>query len=312
MIGTVNSNELVSTSIYAEQTQLYRTGTNVNVLRVIDENGVQTFSMNNNGNIDSEGGASFAGNVIAEQDFTVSDNAAVLMNNGGVVRMGSLDNTGTQLVFTKDDITQTFTVSAPNGDLEIQSDGEINITAPDGVIVENGSSLHTSVSALTGDLFDTVDGINNDGLKALSEVVTYDLARVIDDTSSDVQIVGIDKVEGTFTQITKPNCLDFTDDANYASPDHNPYRGMTLPSGESLARLVMVPIYFKTYNASFGDNQIYAQHGVHSSPTTWDVFLYLSGEGAFGTGAREDAAGSSLAMIVCDYSSIEFSRKRLD
>tara|TARA_R110001583_G_scaffold88876_5_gene230023 strand:+ start:2608 stop:4713 length:2106 start_codon:yes stop_codon:yes gene_type:complete len=312
MIGTVNANELVSTSIYAEQTQLYRTGTNVNVLRVIDENGAQTFSMNNNGNIDSEGGANFAGNLVAEQDLIVSDNAAVLMNNNGVVRMGSLDNTGTQLVFTKDDITQVFTVSAPNGNLAIESNGEISITAPDGVIIENGSTLHTSVSALTGDLFDNVDGIDSAGLKALSEVVTYDLARVIDDTSSDVQIVGIDKIEGAFTQITKPNCLDFTEDSNYATPDHNPYRGMTLPSGESLARLVMVPIYFKTYNASFGDNQIYAQHGVHSSPTTWDVFLYLSGEGAFGTGAREDAAGSSLAMIICDYSSIEFSRKRLD
>lgn len=312
MIGTVNSNELVSTSIYAEQTQLYRTGTNVNVLRVIDENGAQTFSMNNNGNIDSEGGASFAGNLVAEEDLIVSHNTSVLMNNNGVVRMGSLDNTGTQLVFTKDDVTQVFTVSTPNGNLEIQSSGEININAPDGVIVENGSTLHTSVSSLTGDLFDGVNGIDSDGLKALSEVVTYDLARVIDDTSSDVQIVGIDKIEGAFTQITKPNCLDFTEDTNYATPDHNPYRGMALPSGESLARLVMVPIYFKTFNSSFGDNQIYAQHGVHSSPTTWDVFLYLSGEGAFGTGAREDAAGSSLAMIICDYSSIEFSRKRLD
>jgi len=313
MIGTINSNELISTSIYAEQTQLYRTGTNVNVLRVIDENGIQTFSLNNNGNIDSEGGANFAGNVIAESDFIVNDNAAVLMNNNGVVRLGSLDNTGTQLVFSRNNATQVFTINSPNGDLELQTSGKLKIIAPDGAILENGSTLHASISALTGDLFDATDGIDNDGLKALSEVVTYDFARMIDDTSSDVQIVGIDKIEGEFTQITKPDCLDFTADANYATPDHNPYRGMALPDGESLARLVMTPIYFKTYNSAFGDNQIYAQHGVHSSPTTWDVFLYLSGEGAaFGTGAREDAAGSSLAMIICDYSSIDFSRKRLD
>lgn len=312
MIGTINSNELVSTNIYAEQTQLYRTGTNVNVLRVVDENGIQTFSLNNNGNIDSEGGATFAGNVIAESDFIVSDNAAVLMNNNGVVRLGSLDNTGTQLVFSRDNATQTFNIQSPNGDLEIETSGKLIITAPDGAILDNGSTLHSAVSALTGDLFNAADGINSDGLKALSEVVTYDFARMIDDTSSDVQIVGIDKIEGEFTQVTKPDCLDFTADANYASPEHNPYRGMVLPAGESLARLVMTPIYFKTYNSSFGDNQIYAQHGVHSSPTTWDVFLYLSGEGAFGTGAREDAAGSSLAMIICDYSTIEFSRKRLD
>ena len=312
MIGTINSNELVSTSIYAEQTQLFRTGTNVNVLRVVDENGAQTFSLNNNGNIDSEGGAAFAGNVIAESDFIVNDNAAVLMNNNGVVRLGSLDNTGTQLVFTKDNATQSFNINSPNGDLEIETSGELRVTSPDGLIMQNGSTLHSAVSSLTGDLFDAADGIDNDGLKALSEVVTYDFARMIDDTSSDVQIVGIDKIEGEFTQIVKPDCLDFTDDANYSTADHNPYRGMVLPAGESLARLVMTPIYFKTYNSSFGDNQIYAQHGVHSSPTTWDVFLYLSGEGAFGTGAREDAAGSSLAMIICDYSSIDFSRKRLD
>lgn len=312
MIGTVNANELVSTSIYAEQTQLYRTGTNVNVLRVIDESGFQTFSLNNNGNLDSEGGASFAGTVVAESDIIASDNAAVLMNNNGVVRLGSLDNSGVQLVFNKDDAQNSFTVSAPNSDLELETSGELRVSAPDGVMIENGSTLHASISALTGDLFDATNGVDSDGLKALSEVVTYDFARMLDDTSSDVQIVGIDKIEGEFTQITKPDCLDFTHDTNYLTPDHNPYRGMVLPSGESLARLVMSPIYFKTFNESFGDNQIYAQHGVHSSPTTWDVFLYLSGEGAFGTGAREDAAGSSLAMLICDYSSIDFSRKRLD
>ena len=183
MIGTVNANELVSTSIYAEQTQLYRTGTNVNVLRVIDESGFQTFSLNNNGNLDSEGGASFAGTVVAESDIIASDNAAVLMNNNGVVRLGSLDNSGVQLVFNKDDAQNSFTVSAPNSDLELETSGELRVSAPDGVMIENGSTLHASISALTGDLFDATNGVDSDGLKALSEVVTYDFARMLDDLS---------------------------------------------------------------------------------------------------------------------------------
>ena len=146
-------------------------------------------------------------------------------------------------------------------------------------------------------------------------MVTSDMAKYLDDTSSPIQIVGIERVEGEFLQLTKPNCLSFMDDANYSSAAANPYReiiddiGGALGSGESYARIVLVPMYFKTYNSAFGDNQVFSQHAAHSSATTWDIYLYLSGEGAFGTGAREDGAGGSLAMVLCDYSSINFSRQ---
>ena len=74
-------------------------------------------------------------------------------------------------------------------------------------------------------------------------------------------------------------------------------------------QVLLIPMYFKTYNSAFGDNQVFSQHAAHSSSTTWDIYLYLSGEGAFGTGAREDGAGGSPAMVMCDYSSINFSRQ---
>ena len=191
----------------------------------------------------------------------------------------------------------------------------MSLEAPDGVVVENGSTIHSSRSALTGDLFDAINGINSDALKSRSELVTADMAKYLDDTSSPIQIVGIDRIEGEFATLVKPNCLAFADNSNYSSPEANPYKpliddGTIDPdNGQALARLVLVPIFMKTYNAAFGDNQIYSQHGVHSSPTEWDVYLYLSGEGAFGTGGREDGAGASLAMSICDYSSLNLSRQ---
>ena len=311
-IGTVRAEDLVATSIYAEQAQLYSTSAGANVLRVISSTGTQTFSLSNSGDVITEGGITAAGRITAEDDLVVGNGAAVIMNNNGIVRFGSADATGNQLVFSKDDVTNTFIAEAPNGNLQLSSDDELILEATNGVSTANGTGLHAAISALTGENFDAVNGLSTDGLKALSEVVTYDFARYLDDTSSPIQIVGVEKVENELTQITKPDCLSFADDSNYASTDHNPYKGITLPDGESLARLVLTPIFFKTYNESFGDSQVYAQHAVHSSPFTWDVFLYLAGEGAFATGAKEDAAGASLAIVMCDYTGINFSRKDLN
>ena len=148
--------------------------------------------------------------------------------------------------------------------------------ADNGVVAENGTSFHNSKSTLSNSDFDA-SGISNENLRRRSELVTADMAKYLDDTSSPIQIVGVDRIEGAYMQMTKPDCLYFLDDNNYSSQEANPYRDIigTLPTtdGQSLARLLLVPTYFKTYNSAFGDNQIYAQHAAHASSSAWDLSL---------------------------------------
>jgi hypothetical protein len=237
---------------------------------------------------------------------TSTGNSSVVMKRNGAGKF-SIETSGVEFEILAGDNDQGISLHNTAGDVEVR------IKADEGVVAENGTSFYASKSTMRNANFDPVDGITTDEEKALAELVTADMAKMLDDTSSPIQIVGIDRVEGTFTTLTKPDCLWFTADSNYSSPAANPYRELidsgALSNGEDYARLVLMPMYFKTYNSAFGDNQIYAQHASHSTPTTWDIFLYLSGEGAFGTGAREDGAGGSLAMTLCDYSSIDFSRQ---
>ncbi len=333
-IENLLAEKIVSRSIHAAATTLYSTGAGDIVLTVYDATHTATmFTVTNEGNtvigglLDVEGDATFNSDAEVIGDFAADKDAMFRMSQNGRVTMGS--TLGAQVVMERPDAT-TFRIHSNGVDFEILSgvnnqgltmedDGagnlEIRLDAERGVIADNGTTIHNSISTLSGEEYDPTNGVRTDAEKLRSALVTADMAKYLDDTSSNIQIVGIDRVEGEFTTLTKPDCLAFTDDSNYSSAEANPYRQLidsgafSSVSGEDLARLVLLPMYFKTYNAAFGDNQIFAQHASHSSATSWEIYLYLSGEGAFSTGAREDGAGGSLAMTLCDYSSINFSRQ---
>lgn len=322
-IGTVYSPEVIAGQVFASQTTLYSDGSGDSMLTIYDSTHTQVvFFIDNFGNVTAEGDLQVFGNTRLESDLIVSQNASFEMNDSSVVQFG---NPGAGLVFSNTD-SGNFRMEATGVNFEIikgpgdqgislqgsGNDTSIRLNANDGVQMESGTSIHASRSTLRDIDFDSSQ-LDSAGVRARSELVTADMAKYLDDTSSPIQIVGMDRVEGDFLQLPKPDCLYFMDDSRYSSPEANPYRDLidsgTLNAGETYARLLLVPMYFKTYNSAFGDNQIFAQHAVHSSQTTWDIYLYLSGEGAFGTGAREDGAGSSIAMSMCDYSSISFSRQ---
>lgn len=331
--GRAYVQDIVSDDIFAGRATLYSNTANDRVLTVYDSaHNLLTFTVSNTGNVTAQGNMEIGGDTTIDGDATINSNLTVnndvtfaLANNTSVFNIGRL-NGNAGMSISRDANTfrmhsnsnRTEFVAGDNLDegvvLEDQGDGsiEMRLKAEHGVIAENGTDLHASFSTLLDQEFNA-GGINSDELKAVSKLVTADMVKYLDDTSSPIQIVGVERVEGEFLQLTKPDCLSFMDDANYSSAAANPYRAILdeggLGAGESYARIVLIPMYFKTYNSAFGDNQVFSQHAAHSSPTTWDIYLYLSGEGAFGTGAREDGAGGSLAMIMCDYSSINFSRQ---
>lgn len=307
--GVLYGEDVIATAIFSSQMTLY-SDTASTVFIVKDTSGNPVFRLDNSGNFETRG------NGIIEGDISVTNNASFLMANNSTIQLGLVSD-ASSLTLSRS-AGGDFTISSTGPNLEILAEERLSIGAPEGVVLENGTTLHASRSTLTGELFDPDNGVNSDALKSISEMVTADMAKYLDDTSSPIQIVGIDRIEGEFATLTKPNCLAFAKDSNYTvnGPESNPYRKVLTNEqrnndtfGQSLARLVLVPIFMKTYNAAFGDNQIYSQHGVHSSPSEWDIYLYLSGEGAFGTGGREDGAGASLAMSICDYSSLNLSRQ---
>lgn len=333
--GIAYVEEVVSDDIFAERVSIYSDIAGDLVMKVFNSNHTAlVFTLDNNGNMYAAGTATIDGtatmnsNAIVNGTLTANDDINFALNDAAsTFNIGRL-NGNAGMSITRDvnsfvmhsNSTRTEFVAGDGLDegviLEDQGDGniEMRLKADHGVIAENGTDIHASFSTLLNQEFSAA-GVTTEELKAVSKMVTSDMAKYLDDTSSPIQIVGIERVEGEFLQLTKPNCLSFMDDANYSSAAANPYReiiddiGGALGSGESYARIVLVPMYFKTYNSAFGDNQVFSQHAAHSSATTWDIYLYLSGEGAFGTGAREDGAGGSLAMVLCDYSSINFSRQ---
>lgn len=330
-VGQLYTEDLIAERIYASRLDLFSNGNGDLMIQVFDQTQTAVvFLIDNNGNatvggdLDVDGEATFNSTATVIGTFRAVSNAEFAMNAGGQVSFGEGGNSGIIMsrngagTFTIETRGVQFEILAGNNNQGISlntdagGDVEVRIKAENGIISENGTTFHSSKSTLRNSLFDAAgDGITTAAEKSLSELVTADMAKMLDDTSSPIQIVGVDRVEGAFTTLTKPNCLWFTEDANYSSPEANPYREIVdsgvLASGESYARLILLPMYFKTYNSAFGDNQIFAQHASHSGANTWDIYLYLSGEGAQGTGAREDGAGGSLAMTLCDYSSIDFS-----
>lgn len=325
-VGRLLSRQVLSDEIYAGQTELFSSTNGQVMLKVFNSShDAIVFSIDNLGNTSIAGDLEVDGNTTLKKNLTVGENATFNMSNNGRIQMGATTD-ASSLSFSRGN-AGNFTIAASGVQLDIINDNnhgirlesngagsKMTLDASEGVVAANGTQLHASKSALNGTEFDPTDGINTDAEKSLSALITADMAKYLDDFSSSVQVVGMDRVEGEFLQLQKPNCLHFMNDANYSSPEANPYRkfmadsGITSANGKEYARLLLVPTYFKTYNSAFGDNQLFAQHAIHSSADTWDVYLYLSGEGAFSTGAREDGAGGSIAVMLCDYSGLDVSK----
>jgi type II secretory pathway pseudopilin PulG len=314
--GTAFIEDIKVSTIYGGIIDVYTNNAGTIILQAWDESHNESvFQVNNNGTTETvdlivRNNAEVRGDLLVENNaaFTMSNGSIVDFANGGLTLINNPNarfeiQTNTDILAIETDNDQGLSIIDNGGN------SEIRLNALDGVISDNGTTFHSSFSSMRGQNFDDVNGINSNALKNLSQLVTSDMAQMLHDTSSPIQVVGVERVEGEFTVLTKPDCLAFMDNANFSSADANPYANIlgSVGNGEDYARLVLIPMYFKTFNSAFGDNQIFAQHAAHSSATTWDVFLYLSGEGAFGTGAREDGAGGSLALMLCDYSSINFS-----
>lgn len=327
--------DLLSERVFSGHVSLYSGSSGSIMMQVFDaSHNTTVFQIDNNGNVTSSGklnvggAATFASTVTVNDTLVAGANVQLQMNNNSTVKIGNPDgNNGLEL--SRNQATGEFNMAAKTNKfnlvsgntgqgVKLDSNGatvEMKLSAQRGVIADNGTSMYASQSTLNGSVFNAAGGVNSSALKSRSQLVTADMAKYLDDTSSPLQFVGSENVSGSFTVINKPDCFAFAKDSNYSSPLANPYRQMIdegrldVNNGQAYARLILVPTFMKTYNSAFGDNQIYAQHAWHSTPGTWDVYLYLSGEGAFGTGAREDGAGGSLALIACDYSSVSFSRQ---
>lgn len=201
-----------------------------------------------------------------------------------------------------------------NADDRLNIDSNVFITGENKFYSNRSSLRDRSVESLSGNTEKFSDLESNISKNRNFEFVTRDYISHFENISSNLSIKSVSLVGGAgSTVLQKPNCLEFIDTS--LSSFESPYYGTTIYDdvnadpdlGYNYARIILIPVWFKTYSYGFGDNQAYTHHAVDSASDQWEVFNYLSGEGLSGTGAREDGAGSSLAMIYCDYSSVNFN-----
>lgn len=265
----------------------------------------------------------FKKNVTMEQSLTVADSANFTLGSAtSNVTFGSNDlvlqrgailpefNIFTQGVSLKI-LSDKGMVLKSNENLNIESNQNINILSNDKLILKGGTNSnqgeYVAYDSLTKSKIDpvTLSGLTGENLQKY-QVANYGMLKHLESKSGNLQFnstVPITSGDGNI--IPKPNCLQFVLD----NPDRYPAgirARATAGDGYQMARLVMIPLYFKTYASALGNNQIFSQHAVHSVGNSWEVYMYLSGEGIVGTGGREDAAGSGIAQIFCDFSGVQF------
>ncbi len=267
--------------------------------------------------------STFKKNVTMEESLTVADSANFTLGSAtSNVTFGSND-----LILQRDTILPEFNIftqgvtlkilsdsgmvlrSAQN--LNIESNQNINILSNDKLILKGGTNAnqgeYVAYDGLTKTKVDsaTLSGLTGENLQKF-QVANYGLVKHLESKAGNLQFnstVPITSGDGNI--IPKPNCLQFVLDNPQRYPAGIVARA-TAGDGYQMARLVMIPLYFKTYASALGNNQIFSQHAVHSVGNSWEVYMYLSGEGIVGTGGREDAAGSGIAQIFCDYSGVQF------
>lgn len=256
---------------------------------------------------------------------------------------GTIDSSGTQKQFlglSSANLTDGFIINS-DSDLMIQADNGhvslhgnyVNINAKERVFIEadtfltGTSSIYTETSSFRPDVtYENMTGTKAKDEIDMNKIAQFELATVDHvnhalNMSSKIKTVGTIIVDSNVTSVNKPHCLDFVLDGGstpsnpYYKSDANDIYSRTLNEdwgykGSDLSRIVLVPIWFKTYNSGFSSQQMYAQHALsdntNPSDPKWFVYQYLQGEGSSGNGAREDGVGSSIAILYCDYTAIPF------
>jgi prepilin-type N-terminal cleavage/methylation domain-containing protein len=370
-VGMIHAEDVIAQELRSSSIRVqYDPAYSANLLSLIDDAGVNIFSVNNVGDF-VYGDPALLSDVLVNGAVTVTDGLTVskdtffgLNQNGELVQFStqstggatqsislgdqdiaspsfdsvkgtdiSLGNAmGTRsylgLNVTTGGIGEGFAIisdgdiyTSSTGDTIIDAEESVSIKALDGIYLEDDvlvtgtNRIYANTSSLRDSNVETLTGGGSfEALTAAQkqnfELATRDYVAHVENMQGGVSLRNV--VLATGATITKPDCLDFLDEANNTAS--NPYFGTALlaskiagvVTGESISRILLIPVWMKTYSYGFGDNQAYTHHAINVNATTWEVYNYLSGEGLTGTGAREDAAGQSLALLYCDYTGIDF------
>jgi len=311
------------------------------LINVLDEGRVQQFTVDSQGNthvlgqLEVDELATFRSDVIMERNLTVSESATFKMDNGTDVVYGTgLGSTGS-LTFNNSTNFDIYTsnglnlnIMASQGVLNLQGEsganiivdtndltlenndttGAINLNAAGDIVLDSQGGSYMTKNMVNQEMLSrTVFDAQSTLQKKDYQLLNYGFGKYLEDKSGNINIRSTVAISsGNNNIVNKPDCLDFVK----ANPTrYTNTEALTMANnneGYNLSRLFILPLYFKTYAASLGNNQIFSQHAVHNSPTEWEVYMYLSGEGIQGTGGREDASGSGIGMIVCDFNGVNF------
>lgn len=170
-------------------------------------------------------------------------------------------------------------------------------------VIREGANLYSQFSTFTNSQYTDADfdGVLSADRRALLRVATMDHVQHLENMNGKIVLRYVNVVSAGNGVIQKPHCLDFTNSPLY---EGRPFHNTIASEGRNYARIVLVPIYFKTYVEAFGSNQIYT-HTAQDAGDNWLINQFITGENN-GLGAIEDGAGSSLAMVYCDYNSVAF------
>ena len=310
------------------------------LINIMDENRVQQFTVDSSGythimgELEVDENGVFRQDLLVEGNFTADEIATFNMNGGSDVIFGAgneliFNNGGTNfdqytrsgvnLNIIADDAILTLNgeggvnILSDNGDINIENNnpaGDVNVTARGGdVVIDSSNGAYYSKNTLTDTYINrgAFDALDADDKKDL-ELLNYGFGKYLDDKNGNISIHSTVNIEsGSGNIIAKPDCLDFVRNNTTGRYTGTVAQARAINNeGYDLARLFILPLYFKTYAAALGNNQIFSQHAVHTGSNEWEVYMYLSGEGIQGTGGREDAAGSAIGLIVCDYNGVNF------
>jgi hypothetical protein len=311
------------------------------LINVLDEGRVEQFTVDSQGNthvlgeLEIDELATFHADVIMEKNLTVSEATTFKMDNGTDIVYGTGIGSAGSLTFNNDTNFDIYTstglnlnilasqgilnmqgenganVIVDNNDLTLENNdttGSINLNAAGDVVMDAQGGIYTTRNMVNQEILSrTVFDAQSTTAKKDYQLLNYGFGKYLEDKTGNINIRSTVAISsGNNNIVNKPDCLDFVS----SNPDrYTNTEALTMANnneGYNLARLFILPLYFKTYAAALGNNQIFSQHAVHNSSTEWEVYMYLSGEGIQGTGGREDAAGSGIGMIICDFNGINF------
>ncbi len=308
------------------------------LLRVADEANVDLFSIDSagfthiHGQLLVESQATFNDSVIIERNMQVGETVNFEMENGADVVYGTnnlvFNNAADFDIYTSSGLNLNIMatqgilnltgengveIEAANGDITVENadpNSDINLNAAGDVVFDGQGGVYSTRNMVNQEIMNrnTFEALaDGSDIKKDYQLLNYGFGKYLEDKTGNINIRSTVAISsGNSNIVNKPDCLDFVS----SNPDrYANTEALTLANsngGYNLARLFILPLYFKTYAAALGNNQIFSQHAIHASSTEWEVYMYLSGEGIQGTGAREDAAGSGIGMIICDFNGVSF------